>query len=309
MQYICENAHIQLQEASVVVLGNFDGVHRGHQKLLETALEVAKNKSMLAVALSFYPHPTMVLGKTPKALVMSRRDRKNKMLEIGMDVFIEYPFTKAFAAISPQVFFEQILVKQLCAKTIVVGSNYYFGKNQKGDVNFLREMGAIHDVQICVVDTVQDHGQVISSTRIRAFIQKGDMARAAELLGHPYTITGSVVHGKKLGRTIGFPTLNVIADPDRIYPPNGVYATIVKVYNKLFMGITNIGYNPTVGGSIKMVETHLFDFEGNLYGEEIEIMFYDSIRPEKKFSSMDALCEQIGKDKEKARFLLRDKLK
>lgn len=309
MQYICGKSHIQVERNSVVALGNFDGVHRGHQRLLEMALSVAHEKKLLAVALSFYPHPTMVLGKSPKPLVMSRRDRKNKMMEIGMDVFIEYPFTKSFASISPKVFFEEILLDQLHAKTIVVGSNYYFGKDKKGDINFLKMMGDLHEVDICVVDTVEDNGQVISSTHIRELIQQGKMEKAEELLGHPYTIIGSVVHGKKVGRHIGFPTINLIADPDRVYPPNGVYATIVRVCNKLYMGITNIGYNPTVGGQQKMIETHIFDFEQEIYGEEVEVMFYKYIRPEQKFSGIDALSAQIAIDKEKAIIFLRDKLK
>ncbi|MGL4798520.1 MAG: bifunctional riboflavin kinase/FAD synthetase [Cellulosilyticaceae bacterium] len=309
MQYLCGDAEVALESSSIIALGNFDGVHRGHQKLLEMTLQIAQEKKMLAVALSFFPHPTMVLGTSPKPLVMSRKDRKNKMKAMGMDVFIEYPFTKDFASISPKIFFETILWEQLKADTIVVGSNYYFGKDKEGDIQFLKEMGALHNVTICVVDTVQDKGKVISSTEIRKAIRKGDMEQATEWLGHPYSVVGSVIHGKKLGRTIGFPTINLIADPDRVHPPNGVYATIVKVYNQLFMGITNIGYNPTVGGKVKMIETHLFDFEGDLYGEEVEVMFYEAIRPEKKFASIDELSAQITKDKEKARFFLRDKLK
>lgn len=309
MQYVCGESNIQIPKNSVVALGNFDGVHRGHQKLLETALQKAKQMELLTIALSFYPHPTMVLGKSPKPLVMSRRDRKNKMTEMGMDVFIEYPFTKDFANISPRTFFEEILMKQLKAKVIVVGSNYYFGKDKEGDTYFLKMMGELHGIDVCILDTVEEDGQVISSTHIRQLIQKGDMKKAEALLGHPYTIIGSVVHGRKLGRTIGFPTINIIADPDRVYPPNGVYATLVKVYNKYFLGITNIGYNPTVGGKQKMVETHLFDFSEDIYGEEVEIMFYHHIRPEEKFSGIEALSEQIRLDKEKARFMLADKLK
>ncbi len=304
MQYICGESQLNVSGESVVALGNFDGVHMGHQKLLKTALGVAKKQQRIAIALSFYPHPTKVLSDTPKPLVMARRDRKNKMKAIGVDLFIEYPFTKEFAKSTPQAFFEEVLVKKLHVKTIVIGSNYYFGKNKAGDVAFLKEMGARYDVQIEVVDTVEVDGTVVSSTHIRELIQEGALERAKTLLGSPYTIVGSVVHGKKLGRTIGYPTINVIADPDRVYPPNGVYATYVKVYDTLYMGITNIGYNPTVGGTQKTVETHIMHFSQDIYGEEVEVMFHHMLRPEKKFESIQALSQQIARDEEKARFLL-----
>ncbi|MGL4362296.1 MAG: bifunctional riboflavin kinase/FAD synthetase [Cellulosilyticaceae bacterium] len=309
MQYICGKEHIELNKETVVALGNFDGVHRGHQKLLEVAKNIASEKGYKTVVLSFYPHPTRVLMDAPKPLVMSRDDRKNKMQQMGMDYFIEYPFTKEFSKISPREFFEEILLEQLKAKIIVVGRNYFFGKNKQGDINFLQMMGKIHNIEIHVIDIVQNEQEIISSTQIRQLIQDGKIVEAEKLLGHPYTIVGTVVHGKKIGRTIGFPTLNVIADLDRIYPPNGVYATMVKVNKTEYMGVTNIGFNPTIGNSIKMIETHLFNFDKMIYGEQIEVCFYDYIRAEKKFESIEALKQQIQQDQEKARFLLEDKMK
>ena len=297
MKYTCETTEVMLDHESIVVLGNFDGVHRGHQKLLNVALSKAKSEKRLAVALSFYPHPTWVLGNHPKPLIMSRLDRKHKIKAMGMDVFIEYPFTKAFAAITPEDFFKSILVDKLRAKCVVVGQNYYFGKQKQGDVNYLRVLGEKYDVEIVAVDTVELNQQVISSTHIRGLIQEGKMEAAAEELGHPYTVTGRVVHGKKLGRTMGFPTINIIADPDRIYPPNGVYASKIKVYNQIYLGITNVGYNPTVKNNVKMIETNIFDFDKMIYGEEVEVDFYTFIRSEKKFDSLEALFNQIEKDK------------
>lgn len=303
MKYICQETDIKIDEQSVVVLGNFDGVHKGHQKLFTTALNKAKAQGRVAIALSFYPHPTWVLGHHPKPLIMSRRDRKNKVMSSGMDVFIEYPFTKAFARISPETFFKEVLVDKLNAKVVVVGSNYFFGKDKKGDVSYLRTLGEKYNVEICAVDTVQEDGCVISSTHIRQLIIEGKMEKANELLDHPYTIVGTVVHGRKLGRTIGFPTINLIADPDRVYPPNGVYATKVKVYNQYYVGITNVGYNPTVGNTIKMIETHICDFESTLYGEEVEVAFYHFIRAEKKFNNIEELSAQINQDRVSAQFL------
>lgn len=309
MQYICGTTDIQITKESVVVLGNFDGVHRGHQKLLHKAKVKAKEKNLVAIALSFYPHPTWVLGNHPKPLVMSRQDRKHKIREEGMDVFIEYPFTIEFADISPEFFFKEVLINKLQARVVVVGSNYFFGKNKAGNVENMKVLGEKYDVEIIVVDTVKKDGQIISSTHIRNLINECKMEEAETLLGHPYTVIGTVVHGKKLGRTIGFPTINIIADPDRIHPPNGVYATTVKVYNHIYMGITNVGYNPTVGSSMKMIETHIIDFSGEIYGQEVEVAFHKFIRPEKKFNNVEELSRQIGIDTEVGRIFLNEHMK
>lgn len=298
MQYICGTTDIQITRESVVVLGNFDGVHKGHQKLLHEAIAKAKTNNLIAIALSFYPHPTWVLGNHPKPLVMSRQDRKHQIKEEGMDVFIEYPFTIDFSDISPETFFKEVLVDKLHARAVVVGSNYFFGKNKVGNATYMRTLGEKYDVEILVVDTVKQDGHVISSTHIRHLISQGDMEEAENFLGHPYTVVGTVVHGKKLGRTIGFPTINMIADPDRIHPPNGVYATTVKVYNQYYMGITNVGYNPTVGSDYKMIETHIIDFSGEIYGEQVEVSFHKFIRSEKKFNNVDELSRQIARDTE-----------
>ncbi len=213
-----------------------------------------------------------------------------------MNTLIEYPFTKAFASVSPDEFFEEILVKQLKAKVLVVGENYYFGKNKAGNPEYLKVLGTKHDIEVFVVSAVKNENQMISSSTIRNLIVEGNIEFANEMLGHPYTIVGNVMAGKQLGRTIGFPTINLIADPDRVYPPNGVYATKVTVYNEEYLGMTNIGYNPTVNGNKKMIETHIFDFNKDIYGETVEIRFYHEIREEQKFTNLEALQQQIVKD-------------
>lgn len=309
MQYICGTTDIQITDKSVVVLGNFDGVHKGHQELLNKAKEKAKEKNLIAIALSFYPHPTWVLGNHPKPLIMSRQDRKHRIKEEGIDVFIEYPFTIAFSDISPECFFKEVLIEKLQARVVVVGSNYFFGKDKAGDVMYLKELGKKYDVEIAVVDTVKEDGEVISSTHIRSFITSGKMEEAEALLGYPYTVIGTVVNGKKIGRTIGFPTINIIADPDRIHPPNGVYATTVKVYDHVYMGITNIGYNPTVGSAVKMIETHIIGFSGDIYGQEVKVAFHKFIREEKKFNNIDELSKQIAIDTEIGKSFLSTRMK
>lgn len=305
MKYIYGTREVTQYRSSVVVLGNFDGVHLGHQRLFEVAKEVATTYHLQEVALSFYPHPTWVLGSNPKALIMSRRDRKEKLRTLGIDVFIEYPFTKQFAGIEPETFFKEILMGQLRAKAVVVGTNYFFGCNKRGDVTHMRELGEKYGIEICAVDTIKEDEVVVSSTYIRQLILQGDMERAAELLGEPYSIIGTVVHGKKLGRTIGFPTINVIADTERIYPPNGVYATTITIQGEVYEGITNVGYNPTVAGKIKMIETYIFDFDEVIYGVEVKIAFHHFIRTEQKFSGIDALKAQLVEDKQTGLRLLK----
>lgn len=296
MEYIYGTRDVSQNENSVVVLGNFDGVHRGHQRLLQVAMQQGKMKQLKMIVFSFYPHPSWVIGNHPKPLIMSRRDKKQIVKSLGMDTLIEYPFTKAFASISPETFFEEILIGQLKAKVLVVGENYYFGRNKAGNPEYLKELGIKHGVEVCVVPAVKYEEQMISSTTIRNLIIEGNIELANEMLGHPYMIVGNVMAGKQLGRTIGFPTINLIADPDRIYPPNGVYATKVTVYNKEYLGMTNIGYNPTVNGTKKMIETHIFDFDEEIYGETVEIRFYHAIRKEQKFQNIEALQQQIEKD-------------
>lgn len=298
MEYIYGTASIEQEEASAVVLGNFDGVHKGHQRLLQIVKEEAEKRQLKTVVFSFYPHPSWVIGHNPKPLIMSRRDKKQVIRQIGIETLIEYPFTKAFANISPDVFFEEILIKKLKAKVLVVGMNYYFGKDKTGNPDYLRALGEKHGVEVFVVDAVSEGSEMISSTKIRKLIIEGRIEEANKMLGHPYTIIGNVIKGKQLGRKLGFPTINILADLDRVYPPNGVYVTEVTVYNKTFMGMTNIGYNPTVNGKEKMIETHLFDFCDDIYGEVVEIRFYHGIRSEQKFESIDHLSMQLEKDKE-----------
>lgn len=306
MRYIYGTSYINQVANSIVVLGNFDGVHLGHQKLFNLAKEKAKETGFQVIALSFYPHPTWVLGNNPKPLLNSREEKKARIEAVGVDVFIEYPFTKEFANISPEEFFHRTLVNKLRAKVVIIGSNYYFGKDKKGDIVHMKKLGEKYEVEICAVDTVKSQGITISSTNVRNLILQGNMHQATQLLGHPYTITGEVVHGKALGRTIGFPTANVKADESRIYPPNGVYATVIEVDNKHYLGITNIGYNPTVSGKNKTVETHIFDFDKLIYGETIKISLCEYMRPEKKFNSLSELVSQLKEDKKRAKKILTD---
>lgn len=227
---------------------------------------------------------------------------------LNLDVLIEYPFTKAFARISPEEFFTKILIDKLKARVLIVGSNYYFGREKAGNPESLKQLGKQYGVKVHVVEAVMIEEQMISSSKIRNLILEGKIEEANSMLGHPYLVVGKVVQGKMLGRTIGFPTINLIADPDRVYPPNGVYATKIKVFSKTYLGMTNIGFNPTVSGERKMIETHIFDLDQILYGEDVEIYFYRFIRLEKKFESIEALKSQIISDKKQIQHFFKESL-
>lgn len=305
MQYIYGTKHIHQEKSSVVVLGNFDGVHLGHQELFKSAKNIADKEALQSIVFSFYPHPSWVIGKIAKPLIMSRRDKKEAIKKFELDILIEYPFTKDFADISAEEFFVEILINQLKAKYIIVGSNYYFGKQKQGNPEYLFQLGKKYHCAVEIIDTVSINDQTISSTVIREFILKGNLECANQFLGHPYTMIGDVVQGKQLGRTIGFPTINIIAEQDRTYPPQGVYATKVNVYGQTYLGMTNIGYNPTFEGKRKMIETHILDFDGNLYDKEVKISFYHFIRKEKKFNSLLELEQQLKKDKQEVKMFFK----
>lgn len=305
MEYIYGTTDIEQAKNSVVVLGNFDGVHRGHQCLFQTAVREAKKEGLQTVVFSFYPHPSWVVGGRPKPLIMSRREKEEAIKSFQTDVLIEYPFTREFASISAEQFFQDILMNQLKAQGIVIGSNYYFGKGKEGNPQYLCELGRKYGCKVWVVDMVKVGNQTISSSTIRDLIIKGDIQGANKFLGHPYTLMGEVIQGKQLGRTIGFPTVNIAAQPDRVYPRQGVYATKIQVYKEEYLGMTNIGYNPTVNGTHKMIETHIFDFDQQLYGEEVSIYFYHAIRGEQKFENLSFLAKQIQKDKEKVQMFFK----
>ncbi len=296
MKYVHDSTQITNQKECVVVLGNFDGIHIGHQKLLEKAREEAKYKKIEVVVFSFYPPPTWVLSDKKKKLITSREEKVKLMKEYGVNTFIEYPFDIEFSKITPSDFVRDILVKKLKAKSIVIGRNYHFGKRREGDSEYLKNIGKDNAMDVSVVDTVKIENRVVSSSVIRDLIAEGNIELVSKMLGRNYSVEGTVMHGKKLGRTIGFPTANLSTDNNRVYPPNGVYATSINLEDKTYLGITNIGINPTVLGKNKVIETNIFDFNGDIYDKNIEISFYKYIRSEKKFQSLDELKNQISED-------------
>lgn len=305
MQYIYGTQNIKLLEKSVVILGNFDGLHLGHQMLFKAAKNLAKMHNLKTVVFSFYPHPTWVLGDNPKSLLMSRLEKKAKLEELGIDIYVEYPFTLELAQISALDFIMNILLQKLNSKAVVIGENYFFGKNKEGNAKYMQKLSREYDFDVVVVNEVKKEDTTISSTFIRELVLSGQLEKAADLLGYPYTLRGTVVGGKRLGRTLGFPTINIIPDIVKVLPPNGVYITKLYLLGEKYYGLTNIGYNPTVNGKAKIVETYIFNFIKEVYGEEVTIEIIQYVRPEIKFNSIDELKEQLNKDKQFAKEYLK----
>lgn len=295
------NHNIDQCAETAVTLGNFDGLHQGHRKLIETTMRIAEEGNLKSVVFSFYPHPMFVFSnRKHNALIMSPDEKRMSVEEMGVDLYIEYPFDNSFAALSPEEFAVDIIFKKLKCKALIVGENYKFGAHQKGDGALLDRLGAEYGVKIIHVPSVMYEDERVSSTRVREALINKDIELANRLLTVPYFIYGEVVKGKQLGRTIGFPTINIIADKDKLFPPNGVYATKSCYNGKFYYGVTNIGINPTVNGDKKIVETYLFDFKKVIYGEYIKTYVFDFIRAEQKFPGVDELQKQLENDAKSA---------
>lgn len=287
---------------SIVMLGNFDGMHIGHMALFDILTNQAEIGGYTKVVFSFHPHPLYFLSGQNPGLLLSG-DEKIKLLSgLGADVFIEYPFDNALRSMAPEEFVKTILVDNLHAKAIVIGDDYSFGKNREGNADNLRKLGATYGFDLYVVDAVIHNGERVSSRTIRDYVAARNFIRCNELLARPYQISGIVQHGQQLGRKLGFPTINIQPAQDKLLPPNGVYLTKTTIGGQTYKSITNIGVNPTVFGSeatVKRCETYIYGFNSDVYNQEAVISFYDSIRDEQEFTGIDALANQVTNDIEK----------
>lgn len=307
MNYITGKKTINLKNTAIA-LGNFDGIHKGHQLLIE---EVNKRKSdgLKSVVFTLYPHPSFVLGnKESVDLIFTQEERKIKFLELGIDVLVEYPFDLELSEMKPEDFIKDILIRQFGAKVIVVGSDFKFGKNRQGDIKLLKELATIYNYEVVIIHKKIYHNEKISSSLIRELIKVGSMQQVTELLGSPYMIYGEVVHGNKIGRTINMPTANIIPNKKKLLPPNGVYASRVIIDSVVYNSITNIGKNPTVyaDDTKNKIESYIFDFNKEIYGNNIQVLLLDFIRKEKKFKGLEQLSLQIQIDVKKAKDFFRD---
>jgi len=291
-----------------VALGNFDGVHLGHQAVLQRAVEEGRERGARVVAATFDPHPRAVLGAggSPK-LLTTLGLRREELLRYGADEVCVITFDLDLSKKSPREFVRDVLVGEIGAEAVVVGENFRFGHRAAGDVRdlaaLMEEMGGTaHAVP---VRGAGERGE-ISSTRIRTLVSEGAVAQAAGLLGRPYVLRGEVVEGDRRGRSIGFPTANLRPDPAALVPARGVYAGFVRVGEETYAACTNVGVAPTFDRAESRVEAHLLDFQGDLYGRVVDVGFAQRIRDERRFSGVDELKEQIHRDVEEARRITRN---
>lgn len=281
---------------TAITLGKFDGLHRGHQLLLNKVLS-QKAKGLTSVMFTFSSHPHNVLFHKDIKLIYTLNEKRILLEKCGIDVLISYPFTEETISMEAYDFVKDILIGQLDAKMIVVGKDFRFGHNREGDINLLEKLSKEFGFELVVFDKLAIKNITVSSTLIKKAILDGNLEYANHLLASPYMVVGKVKHGRKIGRTLGFPTINIIPTASKLLPPNGVYASNSNINGRMYPGITNIGYNPTVGKTKqKQVETFLFDFNGDLYGKTIFVQILSMFRPEYKFDNIDLLKEQINKD-------------
>lgn len=291
----------------VLTIGNFDGIHLGHQQIFQHVIKRAKELDGEAIVMTFQPHPLEVLrpenGGPP---IITCYEQKIKLIEsFGLDAVVTINFTKEFARVSAQEFVEHILCKKIGLKVLVVGWNYHFGRNREGDIHYLRKEGKRLGFGVEVIDSIKVDGMPVSSTMVRKCVSEGELRKAEKLLGRRYEIVGEVVKGRdRGGRLLGFPTAN-ISMRGKLCPLTGVYAVEVVINGKVYGGAANIGYNPTFGDDVLSLEVHVLDFSGDLYGKEISVRLIEHIRKEKKFSNPQQLAEQISRDIKKAREILR----
>ena len=292
-------------KGAFVTIGNFDGVHLAHRFIFRKLVEEARAAGRPAVAISFDPHPKMVLHpeKRPFYLITTEEEKIGLLAGLGLDAFILIPFSLEYARTTAAEFVQGILWEKLRIGRILIGHDYTFGRGKEGNEAFLTEAGRRlgFDVEVieahCVGDTV------ISSTKIREALLKGDVRFAATLLGRPYNLRGPVVSGNRRGVKLGFPTANIAAEKELV-PARGVYAVRVIRQGKRFDGVLNIGFNPTFADQKQSIEVFILDFQGDIYGETIEILFIDRLRDEVRFGSVDELIAQIGRDIDRAREIL-----
>lgn len=293
---IIHDFNIQKQKETVITIGNFDGVHLGHKKLINMVKEISVRENLTSIVFSFNPHPFEVFNKDKDFFYILTQEEKTMEIDnLGIDIFLNYPFTFEFSKITFYEFIK-ILKHKLNCRVLIVGDDYCFGKNRRGNVATLIEIGKDFEMDIIKVPNIKLYGDRVSSSEIRKYLTEKNIQKANALLGKHYYISGEVVEGNKLGRTIGFPTANIIPTEEKLLLPDGVYITQTQYKGRIYKSITNIGKNPTVNNSLRTVETFIFDFNEDLYGEHLKVMFLEWIRDGRKFSGIDELKVQISKD-------------
>ena len=309
MIYYKGTKEIKLSE-TVIALGKFDGLHKGHQLLFDR-LKSFRDDGLTTVVFTFDFHPLSLLSGHMQHLIYTRHERRRIIEDLGIDVLIEYPFTQETAHMPAEDFVRDVLVRDLGVRAIVVGDDFHFGYQRKGDVALLTKMSGAYGYSVIHCEKLCHQGQEISATQIRDQIKEGDLEAANLLLGRPYSITGEVIHGKGNGSgALNMPTANIAPESVKLLPPEGVYVSSVQLGEKSYGAVTNIGHNPTVGDHNDLrVETFIMDFSGNLYGQELTVDLYRRLRGEIRFDRFESLKKQMHADCEQARsWLISEKI-
>ncbi len=304
MEFINQLSQLHIKEKTAVTLGKFDGLHRGHKKLLNQVLR-KREEGYRSAIFTFDMPPKNVLKGTNGRMILTNEERTMLLKKYGVDILFECPFTKEIAGMDPEQFVVDILIEQMNAGYIVVGSDFKFGHERSGDIYLLDRLSRKYNFKLLVLAKEQYEGRDISSTYIREVLKEGQMELATTLLGYPYFVTGEVVKGKQLGRTLGVPTINQLPRENKLLPPNGVYASRTVLDGKIYNSMTNIGVRPTVEETqIRNVETYIFDFSEDVYGRDVKVELLSFERPEMKFDSAEALKAQLNEDMCKIKLVL-----
>ncbi|NWO29538.1 bifunctional riboflavin kinase/FAD synthetase [Capnocytophaga sp. oral taxon 903] len=303
MREITDITTFSTQQPTVLTIGTFDGVHLGHQKIIERVVTTARQEGLLATIFTFFPHPRMVVQHDKGLKLIHTLEEKKQLLQrLGVDLLVVQPFNEAFAQLTAEEFVSTILVQHLNVKKVIIGYDHRFGRNRTANINDMRLFGekygfAVEEISVQEVDEVS-----VSSTKIREALNKGDVTTAKHYLGTPYSLTGTVVHGLKLGRTLGYPTANIQVTEDyKLIPKDGVYAVYSYIGERKVYGMMSIGKNPTIEGKGASIEVYFFDFNGDLYDRELTIYFVKYLREERKFSSVALLKKKLQDDETTAR--------
>jgi len=287
-------------EKPVATIGTFDGVHFGHQIILNNVIQSARSIGGESVVISFDPHPRLFLypDDNPMRLLQTVEEKIERMDLLGIDKLLLIPFDKRFSRLTSHQFIEQILVETVGIQKIVIGYDHRFGKNRTGSIEELREYGGRHGYEVEEIPAQEINDAKVSSTKVRRALEEGDIATANEYLGYAYPVSGKVIEGEQLGRKLGYPTANVMPeDRYKLIPADGVYLASIEVRGTIYHGMLNVGKKPTVGTFPRGIEINIFDFSEDIYGETVTIRFLDWIRPDRKFDSLEALVAAIDQDK------------
>lgn len=308
MLVIQHTEHFRIESPTIVTIGTFDGIHLGHQKILARLNELKKQTGLKTVVLTFDPHPRKVLFPEQKDLkLLTGIDEKLELLKkYQVDVAVVYPFSKAFSQLTSEEYITHILKKSLHVKYLVIGYDHKFGLNRTGDIHTLRQYAADKSFEVEEISAKDIDSIAVSSSKIRKALEEGDVELAAEFLGYPYFMEATVVKGKQLGRTLGYPTANLMTHSvDKLIPARGVYFVAVNIGQTTYHGMMSIGLNPTTDSDLNTkLEVHVFEFNGDLYDQNLRVEFLKYLRPEKKFDSLEALKQALHEDQEKCYELL-----